>query len=69
MTAQTAVATERRTWLNYEQAAEYCGVERTTIWRAVKRGKLSAGGVGRAVRFERAELDRWMRGAHVEATH
>lgn len=62
MEAQTAVATEQRTWMSYEQSAEYCGVERTTIWRAVKRGELRAGGVGRAVRFERAELDRWMRG-------
>ncbi len=50
-----------RIWLNYEQAAEYCGVERTTLWRAVKRGALRAGGVGRAIRFERTELDRFMR--------
>lgn len=66
MTAQTTLATEQRTWFTYEQAADYCGVERTTIWRAVKRGELNAGGVGRAVRFERAELDRWMRGGNPE---
>lgn len=56
-----------RFWLSYEQAAKYCGVERTTLWRAVKRGDLRAGGVGRAVRFERNELDRFMRSdAHNE---
>ncbi len=48
-------------WMTYEQAAQYCGVDRTTLWRAVKRGELRAGGVGRAVRFERGELDRLMR--------
>jgi excisionase family DNA binding protein len=47
-------------YLDYRGAAAYCGVERTTIWRAVKAGNLLASGPGRAVRFHRAELDRWM---------
>jgi excisionase family DNA binding protein len=47
-------------YLDYEQAAAYCNVERTTIWRAVKAGHLRASGPGRAVRFHRDELDRWM---------
>lgn len=55
-----------RTWMTYEQAAEYCGVERTTLWRATKRGELRVGGVGRAPRFERTELDRWMRTGYSE---
>lgn len=54
-----ATATESP-YLDYGQAAAYCNVERTTIWRAVKRGHLKASGYGRAVRFHRAELDRWM---------
>lgn len=57
---EQAVATER-TWMNYQEAAEYTGLDRVTIWRAVKRGELRAGGLVRAVRFERAELDRWLR--------
>lgn len=47
-------------YLDYSQAATYCNVDRTTIWRAVKTGRLQASGPGRAVRFHRDELDRWM---------
>jgi excisionase family DNA binding protein len=54
--------TIERAWLTYAQASEYTGIHRTTLWRAVRRNDLRAGGVGRAVRFERRELDRWMRG-------
>ncbi len=51
-------ATIERMWMSYEQAAEYTGYDRTTLWRAVKRGELRIG----APRFERAELDAWLRG-------
>lgn len=47
-------------YLDYAQAAAYCNMERTTIWRAVKAGALQASGPGRAVRFHKDELDRWM---------
>ena len=47
-------------YLDYELAAAYCNVNRTTLWRAVKAGKLRASGPGMAVRFHRDELDRWM---------
>ena len=47
-------------YLTYEQAAVYCNVERTTIYRAVKSGRLKAFGPGTAVRFHRDELDWWM---------
>jgi excisionase family DNA binding protein len=47
-------------YLDYERAAAYCNVNRTTIWRAVKAGHLQASGPGTAVRFHRDELDRWM---------
>jgi excisionase family DNA binding protein len=47
-------------YLDYERAAAYCSVDRTTIWRAVKSGSLKASGPGRAVRFHRDELVRWM---------
>ena len=47
-------------YLIYEEAARYCNVERTTIWRAVKAGRLQASGPGTAVRFHLNELDRWM---------
>ena len=54
-----ATATESP-YLDYGQAAAYCNVDRTTIWRAVKAGHLRASGPGRAVRFHRDELDKWM---------
>ena len=47
-------------YLDYERAAAYCSVNRTTIWRAVRAGKLRESGPGTAVRFHRDELDRWM---------
>jgi excisionase family DNA binding protein len=52
--------TAESAYLDYGQAATYCNVDRTTIWRAVKAGHLRASGPGRAVRFRRDELDRWM---------
>jgi len=54
--------TIERVWLTYAEASEYTGLDRTTLWRAVRRNELRAGGAGRAVRFERLELDRWLRG-------
>lgn len=44
----------------YEEAARYCNVERTTLYRAVKADRLRASGPGTAVRFHKDELDRWM---------
>jgi len=47
-------------YLTYSEAANYCRVNRTTLWRAVRSGRLEAFGPGAAVRFRRAELDLWM---------
>jgi len=55
----TATATESP-YFNYQQASAHCNVERTTLYRAVRAGKLKASGPGTAVRFHWAELDRWM---------
>ena len=54
-----ATATESP-YLTYAEAAAYCNVERTTIYRGVKAGRLRASGPGTAVRFHRDELERWM---------
>lgn len=54
-----ATATESP-YMTYEEAARYCHVERTTLYRAVKANRLRASGPGMAVRFHRDELDRWM---------
>ena len=47
-------------FMTYSEAADYCRVNRSTLWRAVRAGRLKASGPGTAVRFHRDELDRWM---------
>lgn len=51
----------QRVWMNTTQAAEYANVDPATLWRARRRGELKAGGVGRAVRIHRDDLDCWLR--------
>jgi excisionase family DNA binding protein len=47
-------------YLNYARAEEYTTLDRVTLWRAVKAGKLKASGYGRAVRFHVRDLDEFM---------
>lgn len=51
---------EKSPYLDYESSASYCNLHRTTLWRAVRDGRLKASGYGRAIRFHRDELDRFM---------
>jgi len=53
--------TPERTWLTYSEAEGHTGLDRTTLWRAVRRGDLRVGGVGRAPRFYVGDLDTFMR--------
>ncbi len=57
-------------FLTYEEAEQYTGVNRVTLWRGVRAGRLRAAGPGSAVRFRRSELDRWMdaRGASPDSS-
>jgi excisionase family DNA binding protein len=48
-------------YLTYEEAAQYTNVSPVTLWRAVRDGRLKPAGPGRAVRFHKDELDRFMR--------
>ena len=54
------VATAQRPYLTYEEAAQYTNVRPVTLWRAVRNGRLKPAGPGRAVRFHKDELDRFM---------
>jgi excisionase family DNA binding protein len=56
----TNTASDQSPYMTYREAACYCRCEKTTIYRAVKAGRLKASGPGMAVRFHRDELDRWM---------
>jgi excisionase family DNA binding protein len=47
-------------YLSYAQAAAYCNVERTTLYRAWRAGRLKKCGYGRAVRFHVRDLDAFM---------
>lgn len=51
---------ESSPYVTYTEAAAYCRLDRTTLWRAMRTGDLHPSGHGRAVRFHRDELDRWM---------
>jgi len=44
-------------YLNYARAEEYTTLDRVTLWRAVKAGRLKASGYGRAIRFHVKDLD------------
>ncbi len=53
-------ATVQRSYLTYEEAARYTNVSAVTLWRGVRDGRLNPAGPGRAVRFHKDELDRFM---------
>ena len=45
-------------YLTPKEASDYCRVNRSTLWRAVKSGRIKQYGPGTAVRYRRDELDR-----------
>jgi excisionase family DNA binding protein len=47
-------------WLNYKQAEAYSNLSRTTLWQLINARKIKAARVGRAVRIERASLQKFM---------
>ena len=53
-------ATVERSYFTYGEAAHYTNLSAVTLWRAVRAGHLKASGPGRAVRFHKDELDRFM---------
>lgn len=46
--------------LNYEQAAQYIGISSIALYRHARDGEVSAVRLGRSVRFDRHELDRFI---------
>jgi excisionase family DNA binding protein len=56
-----ATATVERPYLTYEEAAYYTNLSPVTLWRAVRDSRLKTAGPGKAVRFHKDELDRFMR--------
>jgi len=46
-------------WLSIEDVCSYLGVGHYTIYKWIKRKGLPAHKLGKAWRFDRAEIDRW----------
>jgi excisionase family DNA binding protein len=55
-----ATYTFERRYLRYEEAEQYTGLHRVTLWRAVRDGSLKASGYKRAIRFDVRDLDKFM---------
>ena len=53
-------ATVERSYLTYEEAAYYTNLSPVTLWRAVRAERLKPAGPGKAIRFHKDELDRFM---------
>jgi excisionase family DNA binding protein len=47
-------------WLRYSEAERYSGLGRSTLWKLVRDGRVSAAKVGKAVRIRRRSLDEYM---------
>jgi excisionase family DNA binding protein len=47
-------------YMRTSEASAYCKVARSTLWRAVKAGRLKQYGYGAAIRYRRDDLDRLM---------
>jgi len=48
-------------WLTLEELAAYLKIGRTKLYRLAQTGELPAAKIGHQWRFDRAEIDQWMR--------
>ena len=51
--------TER--WVSVEEISEHLGVKKDTVYKWVARKKMPAHKVGRLLKFQIKEVDRWVR--------
>lgn len=49
--------------MTVSEVAEYLRVNPQTVYRKAKAGELPAVRIGRAIRFQRAELESWLKAA------
>ncbi len=47
-------------FMDYDTVRQYCGLSRTSTWRAIKAGELEAVRVGRMVKVRRVSLDKYL---------
>ena len=48
-------------WLSVEEIADYLGVKRDTIYKWITRKKMPAHKLGRLWKFQKDEVDMWVR--------
>lgn len=48
-------------WLSVEEISEHLGVKKDTIYKWVARKKMPAHKVGRLLKFQIKEIDKWVR--------
>ena len=53
---------DRTKWLTIEELAEYLKMGRTKLYRMAQDGDIPASKVGNQWRFDRDEIDQWMKG-------
>jgi len=52
---------DRTKWLTIEELAEYLKMGRTKLYRMAQDGDIPASKVGNQWRFDRDEIDQWMK--------
>lgn len=48
--------------LTVDELAEYLGLKKQTIYNWLNQGKISGIKIGKVWRFEKREIDKWLRG-------
>jgi len=52
---------DRNKWLTIDELAEYLKIGRTKLYRLAQQGMIPASKVGNQWRFDREEIDCWMK--------
>ncbi len=48
-------------WLSVDEVADHLGVKRDTVYKWITRKKMPAHKVGRLWKFQRSEIDNWVK--------
>jgi excisionase family DNA binding protein len=56
-------------WLTIEELAEYLKMGRTKLYRMAQEGDIPASKVGNQWRFDREEIDQWMKSQRPVSTN
>lgn len=52
---------DQEKWLTLDELASYLKVSKSALYKMVQEGRIPGGKVGRVWRFDRAEIDRWVK--------